>query len=54
MTDEWQRWFAWRPIRVLIYGGGSRLAWLRWVERRPGWQFGVPPLRCWFYREMAP
>ena len=30
MTTPWQRWFAWRPVR-LISGGWC---WLRQIERR--------------------
>jgi hypothetical protein len=27
--EEWQRWFAWHPVKA---GGG--LVWLEWIERR--------------------
>lgn len=37
MSDNWQRWFAWRPVTLLT----MEVAWLRWVRRRPttGWHY---------------
>ena len=29
--QPWQRWFAYRPVRLFPYASGY--AWLRWVER---------------------
>jgi hypothetical protein len=37
----WEKWFAWRPVRLLTL----EWAWLRWVIRRPAesgdWSYGA-------------
>lgn len=30
-VSQWQRWFAWRPVRL----GDNDCRWLEWVERKP-------------------
>lgn len=42
MDVHWERWFAWRPVRLDVSG---RLVWLRWVERK--W-------RGWHYSDASP
>ena len=27
--DDWRPWLAWRPVMV-----GTKMAWLKWIERR--------------------
>jgi hypothetical protein len=41
---EWQRWFAWHPVRV-----DGRLVWLRYVERFRV-AHAVPDFDWWDYR----
>lgn len=46
--EQWNRWFAWRPVRLVACDGNyttatDKFAWLETVERRKvGWthQFG--------------
>lgn len=50
LADEWQGWFAWRPVPC----GGSRWVWLEWVERRLVNLSGAgQPLRLWSYRRLV-
>ena len=50
-SDQWHRWFAWRPVIVSQLGARLRIAWLRSVERRwtEGITSGVGPR--WIYRQ---
>jgi hypothetical protein len=35
-VTAWNRWFAWRPVYVVV-NGRLRLTWLRSLERREVW-----------------
>jgi hypothetical protein len=48
--DEWELWFAWRPVVLL---GTEKVAWLRWIFRRsvltkdfkPHYDYSEKPVR---------
>lgn len=48
--NVWNRWFAWRPIRVGNNEGVRAWVWLEPVER--SWTFvnGLPFGSQWYYR----
>lgn len=53
MTRQWNRWFAWRPVRLQI---NDRVVWLCFVEYeqiregRPTGAFGSGPVTITHYR----
>lgn len=44
---QWQRWFAWRPVRF----DSCTYVWLEWVERRAHFSIRDHELLYWEYRE---
>lgn len=47
-TDNWQKWFAWRPVRGFTWLKAVNYTyWLKFIWRRPS----QDPNRKWEYRD---